>query len=103
MPGAGSTHVGLEHGLHALLVAEVVRHVGAHARDAERVAHLAERDLQLLEHPHQRVDAAEMPGHRACGIGDLLRIGPVGDAVVARSRARARSFVVGKHGPPDPD
>ena len=99
MSGAGHA-VRLENGLHALLVAEVVRHVGAHARDAERVAHLAERDLQLLEHPHQRVDAAEMARHDARGVGDLLRVGPVGDPVVA---CQGGAEVVGQTGPPDPD
>jgi hypothetical protein len=47
---------------------------GVHARDAQRVAGLRERHLQLLEGAHQPFDRAQLPrqpGHR---VGDLPRV-----------------------------
>ena len=61
-------------------------HLGAHARDAQRVADLAERDLQLLEHAEEAVDPAEVAAHRPRRVGDLLRVGAVGDPVMPRER-----------------
>ena len=74
--------VRLEHGLHARLVAEVVCHLGAHAGDAQRIADLAERYLQLLEHADEPVGPAEMVGQGARRVGDLLRVGAFLDPVV---------------------
>ena len=74
----------LEHGLHARLVAKVAGHLGTHPRDAQGVTDLAERDLQLLEHAKQAIDAAEVSCHHPGGVGDLLRVGAVVHPVVSR-------------------
>ena len=83
MPRAG--HAGaLQNGLHPRLVAEVLRHLGAHAFDPERVAHLAQRDLQLLEGADQALRRADQPRQAAHRVGDLLWIESVGDPEVRR-------------------
>ena len=71
-----------------------MRHLGSHARDAECVTNLAERDLQLLEHAEQAVDAAEVPRHHSGCVSDLLRVGAVGDAVMP---GESGAEVVAKH------
>ena len=85
--------VGFEHRFHSCLVAKIAGDLGAHARDTQSIANLAQGNLQLLEHADQAVDAAEMLRHHARRIGDLLRIGAVPDPVMAGD---LRSKVVSK-------
>jgi hypothetical protein len=79
--GAGDAGT-LQHGLHPRLVAEVLCHLRTHAFDAESVAHLAERHLQLFESTDEALRRSDLPRQAAHGVGDLLRIEAVGDAVV---------------------
>ena len=83
MPRAGYAGA-LQDGLHARFVAEVLRHLGAHAFDTQRVAHLAQRDLQLLEGADQAARRADLARETAHRVGDLLRIEAVVDPVVRR-------------------
>ena len=71
-----------QHVLHPRLLAEVLRGLLGHPLDAEAVAHVPERHLQLLEHADQAVHATQVLGERSGCIGDLLRVGGVVDAIV---------------------
>jgi hypothetical protein len=72
-----------QHLLHAVLVAEVARDGAGQAVDAERVAHLRHRQLQLLEHAGQAIDRADRARDRAHRDGELAAVEAVGDAIVA--------------------
>jgi hypothetical protein len=73
-----------QHAFHTGLVAKVPRRLGTQPADAQRIAHLTQRHLQILEHSNQTLDWPEALRAAACRIRDLLRVEPVRDAVVSR-------------------
>ena len=82
VPRAGHA-VLAQHRLHLCLVAEVVRLVAVHPRDAQPFAHLCEGHLQLFECAQQPVDATQVPHERLDALRDLRGVGAVVDPVVA--------------------
>ena len=79
----GTRHPGgAQHRLHPGLVPHVHRGLHVHALDAQRLAHLGQRDLQLL----QRADQAFHPSHLTTEaghrLGDLARVECVVDPPV---------------------
>ena len=79
VPGAGHAR-GVQHGLHLVLVPEVAGRGRVHAGDAQVLADLGQRHLELLEHGQQPLHRAQRPGQTLDGPGDLAgveRVGPV--------------------------
>ncbi len=90
-PAAGARHAGgLEHRLHARLVAEVVGDAGRDAVDPEALAHLRQRHLEVLEDGDQPVDRPEPLAERGDGAGELIGVEAVVDPPVAGDRRRGR-------------
>jgi hypothetical protein len=89
-----------EHLLHPGLVPHVVGRPGVHARDAQRVAGLRERHLQLLEGAHQPFDGPQLPAQACDGVGDLPRVQRVVHAPVRGEVARqlGRHLLRGRRG-----
>ena len=82
-PAACARHAGrLEGRLHARLVAEAVGDVGRHAGDAQALAHLRQRDLEVLQDGDEAVDRAEVAAHRRHGLGEPVGVEAVVDAPV---------------------
>ncbi len=75
-PGGG------EHLLHPRLVAHVVRGRRRPARDAQRLAGVRERHLQLLQRADQPLDRPQLPREPRDGLGDLPRVQRVVDPPV---------------------
>ena len=82
VPGAGDAGL-LQHGLHPVLVAEAGRRGRVHPRDAQVLADLCQRDLQLLQHGQQPADRAELAGQALDRGGELDRVQRVVDPPVA--------------------
>ena len=79
----GARHAGrAQHRLHARLVADVVRGLHVHALDAERLAHLCQRHLQLLQRADQAFDPADLAAEAGHRLGDLARVERVVDPPV---------------------
>ena len=81
VPGAGHAR-GAQHGLHLVLVPEVAGRGRVHAGDAQVLADLGQRHLELLEHGQQPLHRAQRPGEPLDGPGDLAGVERVVDAPV---------------------
>ena len=73
MPGTGHTSCP-EHGLHPGLVAYVERGLHVHAVEAERLARVRHRHLQLLEGADHPLDRAHLLAQAAYGLDYLVRV-----------------------------
>jgi hypothetical protein len=82
VPGAGDAG-GAQDGLHPGLVPDVERRLDVHALDAERLADLRQRHLELLQRPDEAFHPAEVPAQTGRGLRDLARIERVVDPPVA--------------------
>ncbi len=63
--------------LHPALVAEVPRHLLAHAFDPEAVPDVPERHLQLLEHPDHPVEPPDLSRRAPDPLDEGLAVEPV--------------------------
>ena len=76
--------------LHLRLVPEALRDVNPHAGDAERLAHLGERHLELLVGAKESVDRADTARQLACRPQQLVRVQDVVHAPVRHARRQCR-------------
>ena len=81
VPGAGHAR-GPQHRLHLVLVPEVAGRGRVHAGDAQVLADLGQRHLQLLQHGQQPLHRAQLPPEPLDGPGDLAGVERVVDPPV---------------------